>query len=78
MNRTESGTLLLLKPGRMKWEYSAPPGKLFLLDGKYAWFYSRGDRRFNASPPSSWTISAPRCAFCSATPNWRKSSIILR
>ena len=41
--RTESGTLLLLKPGRMKWDYSAPPGKLFLLDGKYAWFYSKGD-----------------------------------
>ncbi len=43
MRRTESGTLLLLKPGRMKWEYSSPAGKLFLLDGKYAWFYSRGD-----------------------------------
>jgi len=43
MQRTESGTLLLLKPGRMKWEYSSPSGKLFLLDGKYAWFYTRGE-----------------------------------
>ncbi len=43
MTRTESGTLLLKKPGRMKWEYSEPAGKLFLLDGRYAWFYSRGD-----------------------------------
>lgn len=43
MHRTESGTLLLLKPGRMRWDYSFPAGKLFLLDGKYAWFYSRGD-----------------------------------
>ncbi len=43
MLRTESGTLLLLKPGRMRWDYSQPAGKLFLLDGKYAWFYSRGD-----------------------------------
>ena len=43
IKRSESGTLLLLKPGRMKWEYSSPAGKLFLLDGKYAWFYSRGD-----------------------------------
>lgn len=42
MNRTESGTLYLLKPGRMKWDYSSPAGKLFLVDGKYAWFYSRG------------------------------------
>ena len=43
MRRTESGTLLLLKPGRMKWEYSEPAGKVFLLDGTFAWFYSPGD-----------------------------------
>ena len=43
MQRTESGTLLLVKPGRMRWDYASPPGKLFLLDGKYAWFYSQGD-----------------------------------
>jgi len=43
MQRTESGTLLLEKPGRMRWDYSSPAGKLFLLDGKYAWFYSPGD-----------------------------------
>jgi outer membrane lipoprotein carrier protein len=43
MNRVESGTLLLEKPGRMRWEYSAPPGKVFLIDGKYAWFYTPGD-----------------------------------
>jgi outer membrane lipoprotein carrier protein len=41
--RTESGTLLLLKPGRMRWDYTKPAGKLFLLDGNYAWFYSKGD-----------------------------------
>jgi outer membrane lipoprotein carrier protein len=41
--RTESGTLLLLKPGRMRWDYTNPSGKIFLLDGKYAWFYSKGD-----------------------------------
>ncbi len=43
IRRTETGTLTMMKPGRMKWEYSTPAGKLFLLDGKYAWFYSRGD-----------------------------------
>jgi outer membrane lipoprotein carrier protein len=50
IKRAESGTLLLLKPGRMKWEYSAPAGKLFLLDGKYAWFYSRGDSQVQRIP----------------------------
>lgn len=43
MHRQESGTLLMLKPGRMRWDYTSPPGKLFLLDGKYAWFYAQGD-----------------------------------
>ena len=43
MRRTESGTLLLMKPSRMKWEYSEPAGKIFLLDGTFAWFYSPGD-----------------------------------
>jgi outer membrane lipoprotein carrier protein len=41
-HRRESGTLLLKKPGRMRWDYSQPPGKLFVLDGKYAYFYSPG------------------------------------
>jgi outer membrane lipoprotein carrier protein len=50
IKRAESGTLLLLKPGRMKWEYSSPAGKLFLLDGKYAWFYSAGDSQVQRIP----------------------------
>jgi outer membrane lipoprotein carrier protein len=48
--RTESGTLLLLKPGRMRWDYSSPAGKLFLLDGKYAWFYVRGEPQVQRIP----------------------------
>jgi outer membrane lipoprotein carrier protein len=43
IDREESGVLLLRKPGKMHWSYSNPPGKIFLLDGKYAWFYSPGD-----------------------------------
>jgi outer membrane lipoprotein carrier protein len=50
IKRTESGTLLLLKPGRMRWEYSSPAGKLFLLDGKYAWSYTRGDPQVQRVP----------------------------
>lgn len=43
MNRRESGTLLLKRPGRMRWTYSNPAGKLFILDGRNAYFYSPGD-----------------------------------
>jgi outer membrane lipoprotein carrier protein len=50
LKRSESGTLTMVKPGRMKWDYSSPAGKLFLLDGKYAWFYTRGDPQVQRIP----------------------------
>jgi outer membrane lipoprotein carrier protein len=43
--RTESGTLWLKKPGKMRWEYRSPREKLFLSDGKQAWFYLPADRQ---------------------------------
>ena len=42
VDRRETGTLLLAKPGRMRWDYSAPLGKIFLVDGKDAYFYAPG------------------------------------
>jgi outer membrane lipoprotein carrier protein len=50
MERTESGTLWLAKggvkkPGKMRWEYRSPREKLFVSDGKDAWFYVPGDRQ---------------------------------
>ncbi len=50
LDRTESGTLLLKKPGLMRWSYDSPPGKLFVLDGKYAWFYTPGDAQVSRAP----------------------------
>jgi outer membrane lipoprotein carrier protein len=43
MERTETGTLWLKKPGKMCWQYRSPKEKLFLGDGKDAWFYVPGD-----------------------------------
>jgi outer membrane lipoprotein carrier protein len=43
--RTESGTLWLKKPGKMRWEYRSPREKLFVSDGKDAWFYVPADRQ---------------------------------
>lgn len=50
MNRTETGTLLLRKPGRMRWIYTAPVGKLFVLDGKFGWTYTPGDAEVQRIP----------------------------
>src|SRR2546421_5396563 len=43
--RSESGTLLLRKPGRMRWDYTQPKGKLFVSDGKYLWLYTPAENR---------------------------------
>jgi len=45
MERTETGTLWLKKPGKMRWEYRSPREKLFVSDGKDAWFYVPEDRQ---------------------------------
>ncbi len=44
-DRTETGTLWLKKPGKMRWEYRSPREKLFVSDGRNAWFYVRDDRQ---------------------------------
>ena len=49
-HRRESGVLLLKKPGRMKWTYSQPAGKLFILDGRNAYFYSPGQSEVQRVP----------------------------
>lgn len=50
MERTEAGTVWLAKggskkPGKMRWEYRSPREKLFVSDGRDAWFYVPGDRQ---------------------------------
>ena len=39
----ESGIVYFSRPGRMRWEYESPEQKLFLVDGKNAWFYVPAD-----------------------------------
>jgi outer membrane lipoprotein carrier protein len=50
MDRREAGMLLLKKPGRMRWTYTNPAGKLFVLDGHDGYFYSPGDRTAQRVP----------------------------
>jgi outer membrane lipoprotein carrier protein len=46
--RSESGILLLKKPGRMRWTYA--DGKLFVLDSKFATSYTPGDAQAQRVP----------------------------
>ncbi len=50
INRTESGTLQMKKPGRMRWDYDQPRPKLFLTDGHTAWFYVPGEKQIRRTP----------------------------
>lgn len=43
---TENGELYLRKPGRTRWEYKIPAGKLFGSDGKYTYAYFPDEKRF--------------------------------
>jgi len=42
--------LWLKKPSKMRWEYRSPRDKLFLSDGKDAWFYFPGDKLVRKTP----------------------------
>jgi len=50
INRSETGTLELKKPGKMRWDYRQPRPKLFLSDGKTAWFYVPGEQQVRKAP----------------------------
>jgi outer membrane lipoprotein carrier protein len=50
MTRSESGTLWLKQPGKMRWEYVQPRKKLFLSDGKRAWFFVPGEQQARKAP----------------------------
>jgi outer membrane lipoprotein carrier protein len=59
-HRPESGRLVLRKPGRMRWTYSDPAGKLFVSDGKTVYLYTAADNRVERSTlKSSDDLRAP-------------------
>lgn len=46
----ESGTLVLKKKGKMRWDYTQPPGKVFVSDGKNVYLYTPADHRVEKVP----------------------------
>ncbi len=48
--RAESGIAYFRRPGKMRFEYQAPEKNLFLVDGKYAWFYVPADHTVTKVP----------------------------
>jgi outer membrane lipoprotein carrier protein len=46
---TEKGALYLRKPGRMRWQYTTPAGKLWVSDGEFVYSYDPDERRVEKS-----------------------------
>lgn len=55
--RLESGVAYFRRPGKMRFDYESPEKNLFLVDGKFAWFYVPADHtvtRVPAKDSSDW------------------------
>jgi outer membrane lipoprotein carrier protein len=57
---TERGRLLVKKPGKMRWEYTAPESKMFVSDGTKMYSYIPADKQVVVSPlPGDDEASTP-------------------
>ncbi len=45
----ESGSLLLKRPGKARWDYQSPERKVFVSDGRQIYFYVYGERHASRS-----------------------------
>jgi outer membrane lipoprotein carrier protein len=41
--RSEAGIAYFARPGKMRWEYVSPEANLYVVDGKWSWFYVPAD-----------------------------------
>jgi outer membrane lipoprotein carrier protein len=47
---SESGTVYVKKPGRMRWDYTSPEKKLFISDGRTMFLYFPADKQVMRNP----------------------------
>jgi outer membrane lipoprotein carrier protein len=55
--RAEAGVAYFGRPGKMRWEYRSPETNLYVVDGKWEWFYVPADHtamRIKARESSDW------------------------
>src|ERR1700689_26583 len=61
--KSESGELTLRKPGRMRWDYTTPAGKLFVSDGKDVYLYTPDAHRVEKTKLRARAAMAAPLAF---------------
>jgi outer membrane lipoprotein carrier protein len=47
---TSSGIMHFLKPGHMRWDYSAPVARYFIIDGASLWIYEPTEAQYYTQP----------------------------
>jgi len=55
--RAEAGVAYFGRPGKMRWEYASPEHNLYVIDGKWSWFYVPADHtvtRIRARESADW------------------------
>jgi len=63
------GTLMLLKPGRMRWDYDEPDRQVFVCDGKTVSMYFARENQMLVSPAEQYLQSDVTYAFFAGTGN---------
>jgi len=58
--RSEAGIAYFGKHGKMRWEYGSPEANLYVVDGKWSWFYVPTDHTVTrARAKQSWDSRTP-------------------
>jgi outer membrane lipoprotein carrier protein len=94
ITRTESGTLWLKKPGKMRWEYRSPEEKLLIGDGSHAWLYLPAEKQVRKSnmrkledlrSPLAFLLGKTKLekelaglAFAPEVPAWQEGNSVIR
>lgn len=94
VQRSESGTLRLKKPGKMRWDYRSPEEKLFVSNGKDAWLYLPHQKQARRSAlknlddlrsPLAFLLGKTKLekelqglSFAPDVPTWKQGDSILR
>ncbi|MEM7410631.1 MAG: outer membrane lipoprotein chaperone LolA [Myxococcota bacterium] len=60
---TSRGTVVLAKPGKMRWSYEAPEPSLVVSDGKTLWLYDPGFREAQKLPAGEGFLSGAAAQF---------------
>jgi outer membrane lipoprotein carrier protein len=60
---TESGTVYIRKPGKMRWDYTSPQKKVFVSDGRTMYMYFPADKQVVTNPVPSEDEAASAALF---------------